>query len=292
MSIIHKVARIISKHAPTLLTIAGTAGVIGTAVVSSKATLTYKDQIQEELDVIEHGPYLTSAVPEEYSEEDFRKDRIKCYAIIAGKTAKHYAPAVAIGAASIACFWWSHNIQSRRIAGLAAAYAAVNESYKKYKKAIRDHIGEDIVDKAEKVMFENATSSDDWVDISDSGEFSESVIPDYSPYSRFIDENSSIWDSSSDITELNIRSQLNYMNDILRTRGYVFLSDVYDALGIPRTPASQVVGWLWNKGDGDHYISFGNIEEHRIQFYDESRRKTIAVYLLDFNVDGEIVNDI
>ena len=123
-------------------------------------------------------------------------------------------------------------------------------------------------------------------------EMAESVIPEYSPYARIIDETSSVWDPSDDITELNIHAQLNYMNDILRTRGYLFLSDVYDALGIPRTPASQVVGWLWRKGEGDHYVSFGDIEGHRIKFWDDSRRREVANYLLDFNVDGEIVNEI
>lgn len=290
MSIFHKFARIVVKHSPTILTACGTVGLVGTAVLASKATLTYQDLIAEELEVIENGPSLMEKYPDRYTEEDCRKDRIICYTRIATKTLKHYGPAIGLGVASIAAFWWSHSIQSKRIAGLAAAYTALDASYRKYKKSVAQVVGEESMKKIEEKIFNDAVFTDEPFTAND--EFPESVLPEYSPYARIIDENCSVWDSSDDITELNIHAQLNYMNDLLRTRGYVFLSDVYDALGIPRTPASQVVGWLWRKGDGDHYISFGNIEEHRIKFYDDSRRREISNYLLDFNVDGEIVNEI
>lgn len=288
MSIFHNVARVVVKHAPTILTGAGTVGLVGTAVLASRATLTYKELIADEVMVITDGPELIKR-NEHYTEEEFRKDRIVCYSRIVTKTVKHYAPTIALGVASIAAFWWSHSIQSKRIAGLAAAYAALDTSYRKYKKSVASVIGEESMKKVEEKILDDVVFTDEPFEYD---KMAESVIPEYSPYARIIDETSSVWDRSDDITELNIHAQLNYMNDILRTRGYLFLSDVYDALGIPRTPASQVVGWLWKKGDGDHYVSFGDIEGHRIQFWDDSRRLTVANYLLDFNVDGEIVNEI
>lgn len=288
MSIFHNVARVVVKHAPTILTGAGTVGLVGTAVLASRATLTYKELIADEVMVITDGPNLMKR-NEHYTEEEFRKDRIVCYSRIVTKTVKHYAPTIALGVASVAAFWWSHSIQSKRIAGLAAAYTALDASYRKYKKSVASVIGEESMKKVEEKILDDVVFTDEPFEYD---EMAESVIPEYSPYARIIDENASVWDPSDDITELNIHAQLNYMNDILRTRGYLFLSDVYDALGIPRTPASQVVGWLWKKGEGDHYVSFGDIEGHRIQFWDDSRRRTVANYLLDFNVDGEIVNEI
>ena len=288
MSIFHNVARVVVKHAPTILTGAGTVGLVGTAVLASRATLTYKELIAGEVMVITDGPNLMKR-NEHYTEEEFRKDRIVCYSRIVTKTVKHYAPTIALGVASVAAFWWSHSIQSKRIAGLAAAYTALDASYRKYKKSVASVIGEESMKKVEEKILDDVLFTDEPFEYD---KMAESVIPEYSPYARIIDENASVWDPSDDITELNIHAQLNYMNDILRTRGYLFLSDVYDALGIPRTPASQVVGWLWKKGDGDHYVSFGDIEGHRIKFWDDSRRREVANYLLDFNVDGEIVNEI
>lgn len=288
MSIFHNATRVIVKHAPTILTCAGTVGLIGTAVLASRATLTYHELIEDELEVIVKGPELMGRNAD-YTEEECRKDRIICYTRIVTKTVKHYAPTIAIGVASVAAFWWSHSIQSKRIAGLAAAYTALDASYRKYKSSVAKVVGEESMKKVEEKILNDVVFTDEPFEYDN---MDESVIPEYSPYARIIDETSSVWDPSDDITELNIHAQLQYMNDILRTRGYVFLSDVYDALGIPRTPASQVVGWLWKKGDGDHYISFGDIEGHRLQFWDDSRRRTVANYLLDFNVDGEIVNEI
>lgn len=288
MSIFHNVARFVVKHAPTILTGAGTVGLVGTAVLASRATLTYKELIADEVMVITDGPNLMKR-NEHYTEDEFRKDRIVCYSRIVTKTVKHYAPTIALGVASIAAFWWSHSIQSKRIAGLAAAYAALDTSYRKYKKSVASVIGEESMKKVEEKILDDVVFTDEPFEYD---KIAESVIPEYSPYARIIDETSSVWDPSDDITELNIHAQLQYMNDLLRTRGYLFLSDVYDALGIPRTPASQVVGWLWKKGDGDHYVSFGDIEGHRIRFWDDSRRREVANYLLDFNVDGEIVNEI
>lgn len=288
MSIFHNVARVVVKHAPTILTATGTVGLVGTAVLASRATLTYKELIADEVMVITDGPNLMKR-NEHYTEDEFRKDRIVCYSRIVTKTVKHYAPTIALGVASIAAFWWSHSIQSKRIAGLAAAYAALDTSYRKYKKSVASVIGEESMKKVEEKILDDVVFTDEPFEYD---KMAESVIPEYSPYARIIDETSSVWDPSDDITELNIHAQLNYMNDLLRTRGYLFLSDVYDALGIPRTPASQVVGWLWKKGDGDHYVSFGDIEGRRIRFWDDSRRREVANYLLDFNVDGEIVNEI
>ena len=288
MSIFHNVTRVVVKHAPTILTATGTVGLVGTAVLASRATLTYKELIADEVMVITDGPNLMKR-NEHYTEDEFRKDRIVCYSRIVTKTVKHYAPTIALGVASIAAFWWSHSIQSKRIAGLAAAYAALDTSYRKYKKSVASVIGEESMKKVEEKILDDVVFTDEPFEYD---KMAESVIPEYSPYARIIDETSSVWDPSDDITELNIHTQLQYMNDLLRTRGYLFLSDVYDALGIPRTPASQVVGWLWKKGDGDHYVSFGDIEGHRIRFWDDSRRREVANYLLDFNVDGEIVNEI
>ena len=288
MSIFHNVARIVVKHAPTILTATGTVGLVGTAVLASRATLTYKELIADEVMVITDGPNLMKR-NEHYTEDEFRKDRIVCYRRIVTTAVKHYGPTIALGVASIAAFWWSHSIQSKRIAGLAAAYAALDTSYRKYKKSVASVIGEESMKKVEEKILDDVVFTDEPFEYD---KMAESVIPEYSPYARIIDETSSVWDPSDDITELNIHVQLNYMNDLLRTRGYLFLSDVYDALGIPRTPASQVVGWLWKKGDGDHYVSFGDIEGHRIKFWDDSRRREVANYLLDFNVDGEIVNEI
>jgi hypothetical protein len=72
---------------------------------------------------------------------------------------------------------------------------------------------------------------------------------------------------------------------MLQARGHVFLNEVYDALGIPRSQAGAVVGWV--RGQGDGYIDFGlfNSENDRARDFVNGYERSI---LLDFNVNGVI----
>ena len=61
-------------------------------------------------------------------------------------------------------------------------------------------------------------------------------------------------------------------------------------LGIPRTKAGQIVGWIYNKDvpNGDNYVDFGIFNA-----YSEQARDFVNGYertiLLDFKVDGNIL---
>lgn len=77
------------------------------------------------------------------------------------------------------------------------------------------------------------------------------------------------------------------MNDVLIHRGHVFLNEVYDALGIERTPEGSVVGWVL--GDrGDDFIDFGIFGND----WDIAKRMFVngdeRSVLMDFNVNGVI----
>ena len=85
--------------------------------------------------------------------------------------------------------------------------------------------------------------------------------------------------------------QQNYANDLLKSKGHLFLNEVYDMIGIPRTKAGQVVGWIYDEKNpvGDNFVDFGIIDIHK-----ERNRAFMNGYeknvLLDFNVDGNILN--
>ena len=88
-----------------------------------------------------------------------------------------------------------------------------------------------------------------------------------------------------------LKAEQNYANDRLRARGYLFLNEVYERLGIKQTKAGQIVGWVYDTKEpiGDNYVDFGiyntNIEKTRdfVNGYEN-------VILLDFNVDGNILD--
>ena len=88
-----------------------------------------------------------------------------------------------------------------------------------------------------------------------------------------------------------LRAQEEYANNRLVSRGYLFLNEVYESLGIPPTKAGQIVGWIYDKDkpNGDNFVDFGIYDIHR-----ETNRNFVNGYersiLLDFNVDGPIIN--
>ena len=106
---------------------------------------------------------------------------------------------------------------------------------------------------------------------------------DPSSYSRVFDETNVNWERQPEYCMLFLKTRENYFNDLLRSRGHVFLNDVYDGLGFKRTSAGQIVGWLV-AGKGANYIDFG-IRTHRIDH-------TTTAVLLEFNIDGIIYDKI
>ena len=88
-----------------------------------------------------------------------------------------------------------------------------------------------------------------------------------------------------------LRRQQDAANDRLKSDGYLFLNDVYEMLGFPKTKAGQMVGWIYDEKNpnGDNFVDFG--------IYDISKpanSKFVNGYersiILDFNVDGVILD--
>lgn len=86
-----------------------------------------------------------------------------------------------------------------------------------------------------------------------------------------------------------LRAQQQFANDKLVADGFLFLNDVYDMLGIDKTPTGQLVGWKYdelNNDVGDNYVDFGIMETNR----ETEDGGYEPVILLDFNVDGDILH--
>ena len=109
-----------------------------------------------------------------------------------------------------------------------------------------------------------------------------------SMYARFFDEfNKNFNKNDRQLNRLFLSTQQNYLNDVLKVRGHVFLNEVYDALGMERTSAGAVVGWAITKDGTDNFIDFGVFNSNDLQkrmFVNGDERAV----LLDFNVNGVI----
>lgn len=290
----------LKKHSPEILVVAGVVGTIASAVMACKATTkisTILDKSKEDIDAI-HNMMNDGTHKDEYSKDDGKKDLAIVYIQTGFKFAKLYAPAVALGVLSITSILASNDILRKRNVAIAAAYATVDKGFKEYRSRVVEKFGEE-VDKELKYNIKAKKIEEKTIDPKTGKETTTektvnvSSIDGYSDYARFFDESCRDWEKNSEYNLMFLRSQQQYANDLLVSRGHLFLNEVYDMLGIPRTTAGQAVGWLYDKNNakGDNFVDFGIYEINR-----EKSRAFVNGYerviLLDFNVDGDIMNKI
>lgn len=105
-----------------------------------------------------------------------------------------------------------------------------------------------------------------------------------SEYARFFDDGCVGWTKDPEYNLAFLKAQQKYANNMLRTRGHLFLNEIYDLLGITRTKAGAIVGWIY--GDDDSHVDFGLYSERNRNFINGFENTV----LLDFNVNGNILD--
>lgn len=300
---VHKVGFQLQRKSPELLVGLGIIGAITSAVLACKATTKAGKIIEEANDAIstihqanENG--VTNA-GETYSEQDCKKDLAVAYVQTGVKFAKLYAPAVLLGAASVTSILASHNIMKKRNVALAAAYAAVDKSFKDYRGRVLERFGEQV----EKELRYNIKAQEIEETVTD-GKGKEKTVKKtadvaqagwdpsrYSPYAKIFDESHPDWRKDAEQNLYYLKALQAQATDKLRSQGHLFLNEVYDMLGFKRTKAGSAVGWIYDPKHpiGDDFVDFGMYEVRRekaVDFVNGYERS----FILDFNVVGDITS--
>lgn len=298
---INKLGLKIKKHSPEILLVAGVVGVVTSAVMACKATTKVNDVLanaKEQTDKV-HEVLADENVPaEQYSEEDSKKDLAIIYAQTGLNLVKLYGPAVVLGGLSIASILASNNILRKRNIALAAAYTAVDTSFKEYRQRVVERFGENL---DRELRYNIKAEEVDTIVTDENG--NETVVKEVvnvahvangkSDYAKCFDEYNPNWTKDANLNFCFVKQVQNYMNEKLQRDGYVFLNDVYSALGFLKTPAGQLVGWVYDEKNpnhkGDNYIDFGlyNINDEGARRFVNGHERSCW---LDFNVDGVIYN--
>jgi len=208
---------------------------------------------------------------------------------------KLYLPAAVVGALSVAALLKSRSVLTKRTAGLAAAYKLADEAYKRYRQRVVDKFGDDVDVYLRAVEEETERKLRVVEETEEEGVKKFELTVDeahmlgigVSQYAKFFDDTSPQWRSTNQANLFFLRAQQTNLNVQLRVRGHVFLNEAYDVLGIPRTTAGSVVGWI-DDGSGDSIISFGIFNDANDYNDDVLNHRDRNEILLDFNVDGLI----
>lgn len=296
------------KNSPTILLVtgivAGISSAVGIGIASTKLSPVV-EEAKESLDII-HKCADAPEHKEDYTEKDIKRDTTIVYARSVKDVLKLYSIPVSLGILSVTSILASHHILGKRNAAITAAYVALDKGYKKYKARVVNRFGEEverriryglkveeieeeIVDengekKTVKKAIEVPDDSDPTVVITDDGVFTVDGTIEPSPYARYFDMSSEYWEKDSEYNLKLLRDTEDHFNKILRYKRYVFLNEVYDKLGIPRSREGQAVGWVYDSDmDGMKQIDFGIYNIHRPSNRDFVNGYTREI-LLDFKV--------
>ena len=278
---------IIQKNSPQILLGVGIVSIVGGTIMACRGTLKMNDVLsehQEKRDSINEALAMES---EEYTQDDATKDLTVVFLQTGVKTMKAFAPAITLTTLGIACIMGSHNVMNRRNVALMASYKVLQSGFDSYRGRVADKWGEE----EEFNVRHNITKEKMTVEEEDpeTGKIKKvkkdaTVINgnEKSVYARFFDDGNINWTSFPYQNLIFLKSQQQYMNDLLHARGHLFLNDVYDALGMDRTSQGQVVGWLSGRDGVDNFVDFGIFDS--VDFVN-GREYSV---LLDFNVDGVV----
>lgn len=300
----NKVSFNLKKHSPEILVAVGVVGTVTSAVMACKATTKLSGILEEAKDTVEkvHDTLADENITaDRYSEEDSKKELAIIYTQTGLKIVKLYAPSVAFGALSLGCILTSNNILRKRNVALAAAYTTVYKSFKEYRNRVVERFGKEI-DRELKYNIKAKEIKETVVDEKGKEKKVKKTIQVVDPnvnseYSAFFEAGNPYWEKNGEYNLMFLRAQQQFANDKLRAKGYLFLNEVYEMLGIRQTQAGQIVGWVYDPKNEDHigddYVDFGIRDIYKplsSVFDNASECEYERTYLLEFNVDGNIMN--
>ena len=301
---------LVRKHSPEILLTAGLVGVVGTIVMASKASMKLEGVLEQSKAALESIENMASESRKVEGADDKAisavdeielKSKAKIYLVTGLELTKLYAPAIGMGVLSIGAILASHGVMKNRQVSLVAAYNLLKEGYDNYRARVVKELGDDVdknfhLDLRDEKYSEKETDEEGNTKSVKKTRKVQNNGPHKSIYARYFDHTCRNFQNSALMNRAFLASQERYLNDILIIRGFVFLNEAYEALGMPWTPEGQLVGWVLRspeqmKAEGrDGYISFdiNNV------YNDPARDFTNSInpaFLLDFNVDG-IINDL
>jgi len=282
---------LLKKHSPDILFGLGVSGMIGAAVMASKASVRFNDVQQDRDTYIMTGLTTLGQAGIDEDSAEYKRTVGKLYVQGSMKYVKLYAPAVSVGLASVAVLFAGHQTSKKRVASALAAYAVIDQAYGKYRERVVEKYGED----ADNTFRFGEPEKRTYTEVDEAGKKKKVknrvfVLDEQSSaYAKFFDEYSQVWRNEASLNLYFLKTQQAYFNDMLVTRGHVFLNEVWDALGIPRTKEGAVVGWVLDihtntSTGGDGYIDFGMNTDLNAAFINGHE----ASVMIDPNVDGVI----
>lgn len=263
--------RTLEHHAPTILTVGGVCGAIGAAVMACRATMKLPE-VNEicQQEILDVKGLAEDGIMEQGSPEH-NKAMAQTYIRVCGRYAKLYAPSAMVGAASLASILASKKIMDNRYAGALNAVSLTEQLFSKYRERVVEELGaekdiqfrhgirEQIIE--EPVLDKNGDPKVD----KKTGEVKTAkrvvrTMDEMNPgdLSRIFDEVSTRnWDRDPEYNLTQLLLKQSHFNQLLQTRRFVTMNEIYEALGFPLTGYGQDFGYVIDEETPNAVVDFG-----------------------------------
>lgn len=220
-----------------------------------------------------------------------RQDRTRALAPVHAKLGvtllRMYGPGIIFGVGAVGCVLASHGVMKGRSNALLSTVALLEGGWRNYRKRVVEELGPEADERfyygADQRTVVTVEKGEDGKK-SKKRKQNQNYIPetlDPSIYTRVFDQyNKKKWSDDDGTNEFILHAAQRQLNDEFQIKGYLFLNDVYKALGFAETGYGQIVGWS-KKKPGDGYIDLG-LERDINQREGESR------WIIDPNVQGVV----
>ena len=225
----------LKRASPTIMSCIAAVGVVATAVTAIRSTPKAVELIeQDSRKNHKNDPYG-------YTNFEAVQSAWKCY-----------IPSLTIGIGTIACIFAANGLNKRQQAAITSAYILLDNTFKEYKKKIKELYEESGLDD----RVEDAIVKDKYKNYEPIGD-GETVIFYEDHYGQFFER-----------TMLQVQKAEYELNRKFAIKGEVSLNDFFKLLKLDETKAGDILGWSRNLNDNftDHlWIEF----EHRFVEMDD-----------------------
>ena len=288
----NNVAFTLKKNAPTILSVGGAIGVAAGFGLTIRATRKVDAIFEEQNEVFDKIEQVLVDDTIEYTQDDADHDRWITYGGTVGKLIRLYALPVVMTVGGVAMLLKSNQILNKRNGAIMAAYAALDNSFRGYRNRVKERFGEEVENEIYYNIHKETITT---TEVNAKGKEKEvskeinvtGIDASSAKLVCFDKTNPNFQDDCRQYTKMFLDSQEAYANQLLQSRGYLFLNDVFEGLGLPKTKAGQVLGWRYDPKDETLQncvkFSYGldDIMEDFLAGLDD-------YLLIDFNVDGVI----
>lgn len=224
----------LKRASPTILTILGAAGVVGTAVLAVKATPKAMQLIEE---------------------ADYEKRRDQDDVLTPMETVKvawkPYIPAASVGLATIVCILGANGLNRKQQAAITSAYILLDNTYREYQKKVRELYGPEADSAVRREVAKKTPPNSEDMPSGDELLFFDFFSGRYlnRPIEQVID------------AEYQLNRKFIH-------KDYVTLNEWYELLGMEPVDFGDMLGWSVSAGEAFYNYQWIDFE-HELQTMDD-----------------------